>query len=140
MQLTENQINARLQLDQIYNCGQEARSDLRRLCQEHDILDTLNYTNLIYLKVIKIVWNLWHRTDKFKVGDKVHVVPLTPTFSKYCIRAVVTEANDDGFGYRLRAFKKDLPGIYMFNIWDKDLQPRSGNVRIPTPNDLLLED
>lgn len=57
-------------------------------------------------------------TINFKVGDKVYVLPEKPTFPfKNCIRATVTEVRDDGFGYSLRAFKKDLPGIYMFNIF-----------------------
>ena len=67
--------------------------------------------------------------QKFKVGDKVHVDPgeYTRAFKHY-IRATITEI-DEVCGYRLRAFQQDLPGIYMFNIWDKDLSPRTGRSR-----------
>lgn len=77
---------------------------------------------------------------KFKVGDKVYVVPTGFTTFKYCIRAVVTEVNDDGWGYRLKAFLKDLPGVYMFNMWDKDLEPRVGKALKPVPEKYLISD
>lgn len=56
----------------------------------------------------------------------------------YCIRATVTEITTDGWGYHLRAFREDLPGIYMFNMWDKDLQPRIDKTKKPTPKGLLI--
>ena len=66
----------------------------------------------------------------FNVGDKVHVLSDDPR-STYNIRAIVTEVSNDGWGYRLRAFLKDLPGIYMFNMWDQELVPRTGKERLP---------
>ena len=40
------------------------------------------------------------------------------------IRAIITEIDNTGWGYQLRAFQQDLPGIYMYNVWDVDLIPR----------------
>lgn len=77
--------------------------------------------------------------ERFNPGDKVYVVPTEFTFFPNCIRATVTEKNDDGWGYRLRAFESDLPGIFMFNIWDKDLQPRESKANKPVPSHLLIE-
>ena len=68
-------------------------------------------------------------TTKFKVGDKVHVD--SDGFAEYFgfhIRAIITEI-DPKLGYLLRAFQKDLPGIYMFNVWDCDLTPRTSGAR-----------
>lgn len=65
-------------------------------------------------------------TNKFKVGDKVYVFSGKDPSSDYVIRAIITSIEDSS-GYNLRAFKKDLPGIYMFNIWDYDLVPRTSN-------------
>jgi hypothetical protein len=61
---------------------------------------------------------------KYKVGDKVYVHPGES--SRVCyIRATITELDDGVFGgYELRAFEQDLPGIFMFNVWDDELLPR----------------
>ncbi len=75
-------------------------------------------------------------TDKFKIGDKVYVSPGRPTYAfTYYIRATVTEVGQDDWGYRLRAFEQDLPAIYMFNIWDEDLLPRSSKKNKKLPED-----
>jgi hypothetical protein len=67
-------------------------------------------------------------TANFKVGDHVHVDHnYAMTFGHY-IRARITGINN--YGYLLTAFKKDLPGIYMGNIWDKDLVIRKGKARM----------
>lgn len=67
--------------------------------------------------------------QKFKVGDKVHVHAgeYTETYKHY-IRATITGI-DEKMGYLLRAFEKDLPGIYMFNVWDSQLVYRTGKAR-----------
>ena len=80
---------------------------------------------------------------QYKVGDKVYVHPCIgeeSSFFKYYIRATITDL-DERFGYLLRAFKEDLPGIYMFNIWDVDLLPRSdkSNKLLP-PEDRCSDD
>ena len=128
-------------IDSVKMCGDKARADLRRRFQERGIPEFCfisEYTDA-HLEVAKEVWNAWHTTKKFKVGDKVYVVPLTPTIMDTCIRATVTEVGDPKWGYHLRAFESDLPGIYMFNIWDKDLQPRVGKAKKPTPKKLYLK-
>ena len=66
----------------------------------------------------------------YKVGDKVHVRSDDPR-ATYNIRATVTEVSNDGWGYHLRAFLKDLPGVHMFNMWDRELVPRTGKARLP---------
>ena len=77
-------------------------------------------------------------TSNFKVGDKVYVVPGRPTFAfTHYIRATITEVGQDGWGYRLRTFLKDLPGIYMFNIWDEDLLPRTDKSQKKLPPEFL---
>lgn len=73
---------------------------------------------------------------KFKVGDKVHVLPQWPTSMHYCIRAVITDVDDC---YHLKAFLQDLPGVWMFNIYDKDLIPRINKKRIPTPKERMYK-
>jgi hypothetical protein len=130
-------------IDRIKTYGKAAKEDLKQTfvkngLSEHDLFFSSDYTEL-HLKLAKEVMARWHTTKKFKVGDKVHVVPTDKTLIPYCIRATVTEVNDDGWGYRLRAFESDLPGIYMFNMWDKDLEPRVGKARKPTPPELLIK-
>lgn len=66
----------------------------------------------------------------YKVGDNVHVRSDDPR-STHNIRAVVTKVTTNGLGYMLRAFQQDLPGIYMFNMWDRELVPRTGKARLP---------
>lgn len=69
--------------------------------------------------------------NKFKVGDKVHVDPGEYSGFEHYIRATITKVENDEKGYWLRAFGKDLPGIWMFNVWDKDLTTRSSRARKP---------
>jgi hypothetical protein len=143
MAFTKIQEEVMFKADDIKMLGQGAKDDFARLCRERGISDDLYWVSKFtkeHLKVCEEVWNLWHTTTKFKVGDKVHVVPTQPTLFTHCIRATVTEVNDDGWGYRLRAFESDLPGIYMFNMWDKDLQPRVGKTRKPVPPELFIGD
>lgn len=129
-------------VDKIKLWGAGAKEDLRRLCTLYaiahpDACSIDEYTDS-HLKVCEEVKKLWLTTDKFKVGDKVYVVPTSETPCDTCIRAVVTEVSTDGWGYHLRAFKSDLPGIYMFNIWDKDLVPRKNKTALPTPKAFLI--
>jgi hypothetical protein len=142
MPFTKIQEQVMFKCDDIKMLGQGAKDDFKRLCRERKISDDLyavyEYTEE-HLKVCEEVWALWHTTKKFKVGDKVYVVPTTHTTIPTCIRATVTEVNDDGWGYRLRAWESDLPGIYMFNIWDKDLEPRTSKKQKPTPPELLIK-
>jgi len=143
MSRTENQQKTINLIESIRMCGKTAFENLNRNFRDCGIEDDLffsrDYTDK-HLEIAQAVWNLWHTTNNFKVGDKVYVVPLTHTLMKNCIRATITEAdNNDGWGYRLRAFESDLPGIYMFNIWDKDLQPRIGKKNKPTPPELLIK-
>lgn len=74
---------------------------------------------------------------KFKKGDWVYVCPERPVCSiTHFIRAIITEDDPDPeWGYRLRAFKQDLPGIWMFNIWDQDLMPRTSKAMLKIPDD-----
>lgn len=141
--MTQEQIHEIMdKIDRIRMCGKDARETFKRLCAERGISDypfCTEYT-LEHLEVCQKVWDMWHTTEKFKVGDKVYVVPLSPTTIKNCIRAVVTEVGKDKWGYRLRAFRQDLPGIYMFNMWDKDLEPRTSRANKPTPPELLIGD
>ncbi len=141
MPRTETQQKVMILIESIRQCGKAAVEDLKRTCRERGVDDdlcfSLNHTDQ-HLEIAQEVWNSWHTTKNFKVGDKVYVVPLTCTLMKSCIRATVTEVNDDGWGYRLRAFESDLPGIYMFNMWDKDLQTRVGKKNKPTPPELLI--
>ena len=130
-----------LKVDQIKLCGKGAVNDFKRLCRDCGIESSVfscDYTEA-HLEVCEKVLKLWHTTKKFKVGDKVYVIPQTPTIFKYCIRAVVTEVGTDRWGYRLRAFEKDLPGIFMFNMWDKDLKPRFSKANKLIPKGLLIK-
>lgn len=139
--MADPKIEAMLMIDRIGMCGKKAREDFQRLCRERGIDDSVYFVSQYtkkHLEVAKEVLKLWHTTDKFKVGDKVYVVPLTPTMMPTCIRAIVTEVDKER-GYFLRAFTRDLPGIYMFNIWDKDLEIREGKAQKPTPPELFLE-
>lgn len=133
---------AMLMIDCIRQYGDAAKEDLKRVFREHgldeDDLWWCSKYDERHLAAAKEVWDLWHTTKNFKVGDKVYVVPLTFTTCKTCIRATVTKVNDNGLGYLLRAFESDLPGIYMFNMWDKDLVPRVGKKNKPTPPELLI--
>jgi hypothetical protein len=142
MPRTKTQQDAMTLVEQIDCCGPAAKNDLRRLFREHGIENdpffSFEYTAK-HLEVVQEVYNLWHTTTKFKVGDKVYVVPLTPTLMTTCIRGTITEVSDNGWGYHLRAWKSDLPGIYMFNIWDKDLQPRTSKHQKLTPPELLIK-
>jgi hypothetical protein len=141
MPRTETQQKAMNLVESIRQCGRAAVEDLKQLCRDRGVEDDLCFTvdyKDHHLAIAQEVWNRWHTIKNFKVGDKVYVVPLTHTLMKSCIRATVTEVNDDGWGYRLRAFESDLPGIYMFNMWDKDLQPRVGKKNKPTPPELLI--
>ena len=142
MSFTEAQKKAMDLVDSIRQCGKAAVEELRSMCRERGLEDDLffhrDYTDK-HLEIAQEIWKRWHTTKNFNVGDKVYFVPNTFTLMKNCIRATVTEVNDDGWGYRLQAFKSDLPGIYMFNIWDSDLLPRVGKKNKPTPSDLLIK-
>jgi hypothetical protein len=136
------QTKVMLKVDTIEMLGKDAKAHFRKLCQERKIECnpfSFEYTEE-HLKCAEETLKLWRKTEKFKVGDKVYVVSTSPTLMKDCIRAVVTEIGDDGWGYRLRAFEQDLPGIYMFNMWDKDLQIRVGKKKKPTPKKLLISE
>lgn len=137
---TERQHEIRQKTDEIKYLGKGARADYERLCKERNLEDELfsfEFTEA-HMEVCELVWAMWHTTEKFKVGDKVYVVPLQPTIMPTCIRATVTEVGTDRWGYHLRAFESDLPGIYMFNMWDKDLEPRVGKKVKPTPKELFI--
>lgn len=127
---------AMLLYDRIRACGQDAKDDLIKACEKCGIEDHYGFLKTehvkSYLEIGSEILAKWHTTDKFKVGDKVYVDPGKPTFAfKNYIRATVTEVTTDGWGYHLRAFEQDLPGIYMFNIWDKDLLPRTNKSNKP---------
>jgi hypothetical protein len=123
--------------DRISACGQDAKDDLTKACEKCGIEDYhfLKPEDVEpYLEICREVLARWHTTDKFKVGDKVYVDPGKPTFAfTNYIRATVTEISTDGWGYHLRAFEQDLPGIFMFNIWDKDLLSRTDKANKPLP-------
>ncbi len=141
MKISEVQIEVMHKLDRIKLWGQGAKDDFKRLCIERGIESSpfaVEYTKA-HLEVCEEVYKLWLTTKKFKVGDKVYVVPTDPTVCETCIRATVTEVNDDGWGYHLRAFRSDLPGLFLFNMWDKDLEPRTGKENKPTPPKLLIK-
>lgn len=126
---------AMLSYDRIFMCGKDARDDLRKSCENRGIESHYGFLKPEevepYLEVCKDVWARWHTTNNFNVGDKVYVKPSEHSIFDNCIRATVTEISTDGWGYHLRAFKKDLPGIFMFNMWDKDLLPRTGKANKP---------
>ncbi len=137
MTLTETQRKMMHLGDSIRACGKAAVEEFNQLCRERGIEDLFfcairDYTDQ-HVEIAQKVHDNWHTTKNFKVGDKVYVVPLTHTLMETCIRARVIEVGNDGWGYRLRAFENDLPGIYMFNMWDKDLIPRVGKKVMPTP-------
>ncbi len=141
MKATDSQIETMLVVDRINLCGPKAREDFKRLCLDRGLKHFPTSFASQYTKKHKEIANevlaLWRTTKKFKVRDKVYVVPLTMNSvgMDYCIRAVVTEV-DEKHGYFLRAFEKDLPGIHMFNIWDKDLELRTSKARKPIPEGL----
>lgn len=113
-------------MDNLNSLGQSVREELEAQCPDIFFWYKLEPDQIeAYLTVCRKIWAKWHTTEKFKVGDKVYVHPGRHSIYKNCIRATITEINNDGYGYRLRAFEQDLPGIYMFNIWDKDLSPRT---------------
>jgi len=125
------------------SCGQKAKEDVKQLCLKqkidyHDFWFASKKITKKHLDLLRIVWNKWHTTNNFKVGDKVYVVPVTYTTFNYCIRATVTEVSTDKWGYDLRAFESDLPAIFMFNMWDKDLIPRTDKKRKLVPKELLI--
>lgn len=128
-----------LAYDRIFMCGKEAREDLKQICKSRNIEDHYSFLKPenvnSYLEACKEVWDRWHTTNDFKVGDKVYVKPSEPAIFRDFIRARVTEISTDGWGYHLRAFTQDLPGIFMFNQWDKDLIPRDSKKRkfLPDP-------
>lgn len=121
--------DAMLAYDAIFICGKKARQDLVKSCEARGIESHYSFLPTkdveTYLEICNEVFARWHTTDKFKVGEKVYVVPGEPSILKTCIRATITEI-DEKWGYHLRAFKQDLPAIFLFNIWDKDLMPRTG--------------
>lgn len=130
---------AMLSYDRIFVCGKDARQDLRDSCKKRGIEDHYGFLKPenveAYLEVCKDVWARWHTTNNFKVGDRVYVKPSEPVVFRDFIRARVTEISTDGWGYHLRAFTQDLPGIFMFNQWDKDLIPRTSKKRKFLPDD-----
>ena len=125
---------AMLAYDRIFMCGKGALDDLMESCKKRGIerhYSFLKAENVeAYLEVCKEVWARWHTTKKFKVGDKVYV-KSNESYFRECIRARVTEVSEKG--YHLRAFTQDLPGIYLFNIWDKDLIRRTNKKKYFLP-------
>lgn len=121
---------AMLFYDRIFCSGKDAREDLIKSCEKRGIEEHYGWLKPenveAYLEVCNEVWARWHTTNNFKVGDKVYVRPSEHSTFPNCIRATVTEVGDPKWGYHLRAFRQDLPGIFMFNMWDKDLIPRIG--------------
>ncbi len=68
-------------------------------------------------------------TNNFKPGDKVYVLPSEPPDEDECyIRATITSIHPE-LGYMLRAFRKDLPGLYMGRIWDDRLILRKNKIK-----------
>ncbi len=126
---------AMLAYDRIFVTGKEAREDLKKLCEERHVEPHWSFVPEeqveAYLAICEEVYTKWHMTNDFKVGDKVYVDPGDTFVFKNYIRATVTEVSTDGWGYHLRAFQQDFPGIYMFNQWDKDLLPRTGKANKP---------
>lgn len=134
-----------LAAERVKELGPAARDEYRRRCEAEGVDVGLYYHSGFTrgqleaaLRVCNDVLAVYHKTEKFKVGDKVHVVPTTPTTMEYCIRAVVLEVDGTLEGYFLRAFLKDLPGIFIAFKWDKDLEPRVGKARKPTPPELFI--
>ena len=123
------------------NNNKKSRHEFKELARERGLDENVyflaEYTDE-HIKVMQEIWNRWHTTNNFKVGDKVYVVPNHITTMKTCIRATVTEV-DSKRGYFLRAFESDLPGIYMFNIWDKDLEIRTSKKNKLTPKEFFIE-
>ncbi len=142
MPASKIQIEIMEKVDRIRMCGQGAIADFKKLCRKRGIDDDMLWVSRYvpeHMEVCKEVWDLWHTTKNFKVGDKVYIVPLTTTFFPNCVRATVMEVGDDGWGYRLRAFESDCPGIWMFDQWDKDLVPRTSKANRPVPKGLYVE-
>jgi len=125
--------------DRVESCGWSARREVTALCEKRGVEELFlggrckDGQEEEYLAILREIFDKWHTTNKFKPGDKVYVDPGKPAdvFKNY-VRATVTEICPR-WGYHLRAFEKDLPGIYMFNIWDKDLIPRTDkrNKKLP---------
>jgi hypothetical protein len=120
----------------------QAEAELEALCKEQgiDYLDIRLYRwEKLYVDKLRAILDdilsRYRVSKNFKVGDKVYVEPDRPTrvFEHY-IRATVTSV-DEKKGYELRAFKEDLPGIYMFNIWDRNLILRVGKSKKKLPDD-----
>lgn len=132
---------AMLFYDRIFMCGKDAREDLRQSCKERGIEDHYGFLKpenvAAYLEVCQELWARWHTTNNFKVGDKVYVKPSESCVFRDFIRATVTETGDPKWGYHLRAFEQDLPAIFMFNMWDKDLIPRTSKKRKFLPDAAL---
>lgn len=131
--LPEAMAEAMFAKDKINMLGKEAELAFTNLCKERGMESHYYFVteeNLPkYLEIVDEIWARWRTTNNFKVGDRVYVVPLEDSRRsefKNCIRAIVTEVGNDEWGYRLRAFRQDLPGIYMYNMWDKELIPRTG--------------
>jgi hypothetical protein len=99
---TEVQKEAMNKVESIRMCGKKAYEELKAALRERGLEDdawfSYDFTDK-HLEVAKEVWDRWHTTNNFKVGDKVYVVPLTSTIMKNCIRATVTEITTDGWGY-----------------------------------------
>lgn len=118
-------------------CPREAKEEIRQACEERGVSSDLYFSyefSETHLEILREIWNRWHTTVKYKPGDKVYVIPSERGMSifPHCIRATVTGISKDSkTGYDLRAFASDLPGIFMFNIWDKDLLPRVGKAKLP---------
>lgn len=135
-----------------YELGAGVETDIEALCKERGIDFTGTLISWIPISMVNSpdaitkehydiaiaigqeVVAKWKTTKNFKVGDKVYVDPGKPThaFENY-IRGTITEISTDGWGYHLRAFEEDLPGIFMFNQWDYTLLPRTdkANKRLP---------
>ena len=125
--------------ESVCQCGRQARDEVTALCEERGVEENIfggwakDGQDEAYLAICREVWAKYHTTNNFKVGDKVYVKPSEPDCGLFpnCIRATVTETGDPRWGYHLRAFQQDLPVIYMFNMWDKDLIPRTNKANKP---------
>lgn len=130
-----------LATDYIEMCGRCAKQDLIETCKQHGIKESYYFLKPEeiekYLGICKEVLARWQTTNKFKVGDKVYVNPGRFCTCKNYIRATITEVTSD-WGYHLRTFVQDLPGLFMFNIWDKDLLPRTNKKNKPLSEELEL--
>lgn len=99
------------------------------------------FNTLVVLFFVMMIDDRPKTTSRFSVGDKVYVAhqdscyecgKLKDTYTVFTnhIRATITEI-DDRWGYHLRAFRQDLPGIYMYNVWDYQLSPRISKANKP---------